>query len=954
MVKPSLIVRRRRLRAVHRQGVGRIGILALAALGALGISLGLPVIQAAQAAVAVSEGLPQVEALELSLSPGTGGFRPVELWDRSGTVRLLTGEHPAAADARWIRVDGSSLASGQVPFLFASLARNGIAADAVQAERPDWLAALAGAPDRPGLATYLAATQLQPLTDVRFPGWMQRLRRDYLASRLVDRHSPEQLLEWYINTANYGNFAFGIDAAALVYFGKHANELSLAESAILAAIPERPERNPMDAPEAARQAGEQTLQQMLALGWADAAQIQDAQRSSVSASGSPVREAIQAPDIAWFALDQARERFGETVLARSGLRILTTADADLQRQAECVLTTHLGRLAGEAPTYVQAAADGQACLAAGLLPTLRPGDVQVDHQVSSGSVIVLDPQRGEVLALAGEATLPELPAQSLDPLIYLTALARGYTPATMLLDVPVGESPEQPAAGYRGPVRLRSALASGFAGATSYLLDRVGAENVLRTARSMGVLPESQAAAALDRARPSLLDLAKGYAILGAAGRMVGTLGGQVEGDTLEELQPSALLTVTDPVQGIVYTYQPETRSVLSPALAYLMIDMLADNSARWAGFGRSNPFEVDRPAGVTAGANAGSADSWAFGFTPDRVIGVWLGNSDGSPMRSIDPLNGAAAVWHALLRYAHASLPRDSWPTPPEVSQVEVCDPSGMLPTVYCPTVVRELFLQGTEPTHYDTLYQPYRVNRETGKLATLYTPARLVEERVFLVPPPEAAAWAESAGLEPPPKEYDTLIEVSPGEGGVRITSPVPFAYVSGDVTVAGEADDPDLNFSRLQVGRGLNPTEWIQIGEDRASAVASGELGRWDTSGMDGLQTLQLVVVARDGTLHTAAIPVTVDNAAPEIEILTPAEGGTLMPGEPVVFEARVKDEVGITAVEMLVDGKVVVRLERAPFSTRLERLAAGEHRLSVRATDLAGNMAASQEVLITIAP
>jgi membrane carboxypeptidase/penicillin-binding protein PbpC len=468
------------------------------------------------------------------------------------------------------------------------------------------------------------------------------------------------------------------------------------------------------------------------------------------------------------------------------------------------------------------------------------------------------------------------------------------------------------------------------------------------------VLPQSQAAAALDRARPSLLDLAKGYAILGAAGRMVGTLGGQVEGDTLEELQPSALLTVTDPVQGIVYTYQPETRSVLSPALAYLMIDMLADDSARWAGFGRSNPFEVDRPAGVTAGANAGSADSWAFGFTPDRVIGVWLGNSDGSPMRSIDPLNGAAAVWHALLRYAHASLPRDSWPTPPEVSQVEVCDPSGMLPTVYCPTVVRELFLQGTEPTHYDTLYQPYRVNRETGKLATLYTPARLVEERVFLVPPPEAAAWAESAGLEPPPKEYDTLIEVSPGEGGVRITSPVPFAYVSGDVTVAGEADDPNLNFSRLQVGRGLNPTEWIQIGEDRASAVASGELGRWDTSGMDGLQTLQLVVVARDGTLHTAAIPVTVDNAAPEIEILTPAEGGTLTPGEPVVFEARVKDEVGIAAVEMLVDGKVVVRLERAPFSTRLERLAAGEHRLSVRATDLAGNMAASQEVLITIAP
>jgi membrane carboxypeptidase/penicillin-binding protein PbpC len=469
----------------------------------------------------------------------------------------------------------------------------------------------------------------------------------------------------------------------------------------------------------------------------------------------------------------------------------------------------------------------------------------------------------------------------------------------------------------------------------------------------MGVLPESQAAS-LDQVKLSLLDLARGYAIVGGEGRMVGASGlpGRGAGDA--EVGPSAVLAIEDPVQGTAYAYQPEVRSVLSPGLAYLMIDMLADNSARWAGFGRSSPLEVDRPAAVTAGADPTSGDSWTFGFTPDREVGVWLGNSDGSPMHAIDSLNGAAAVWHALLRYAHASLPRDSWPTPPEVSQVEVCDPSGMLPTVYCPTVVRELFLQGTEPTHYDTLYQPYRINRETGKLATLYTPAKMVEERVFLVPPPEAAAWAESAGIEPPPNEYDTLIEVKPGEEGVRITSPVPFAYVRGEVAVAGEADDPELDFFRLQAGRGLNPTAWIQIGQDRTSGVPSGELGRWDTSGMEGLQTLQLVVVAQDGTLRTAAVPVTVDNLAPEIEILTPAEGEVLKAGEPVGFEARVTDDIGIAAVELLVDGKVVARLERAPFWLRLEQLAAGEHQLSVRATDLAGNDAASSDRLITIMP
>jgi len=949
MIKPSLIVRRRKQRMMPHRIYVRAGFLALAALGGLGLLMGLPVTQAAQTAVALSEGLPQVEELELSLSPEAGGFRPLELWDRTGTIRLLSGAHPAAAEARWIRVDGSSLESGRVPFLQAALARNGIGVGEMRAARTNWLAALAGVPDRPGIATYLAATHLQPLTDVHYPGWMQRLRRDYLASRLAQRYTPEQLLEWYINTAHYGNFAYGIDAAALVYFGKHAGELDLAESAWLAAIPEQPGRNPIDAPQAARQAGEETLQRMLEQGWADAATVQAAQRKPVSPNGASAREVIQAPELAWFALDQVGQRFGSNSLARSGLRITTTADADLQRQAECLLQTHLGRLAGEPATYVHAAEDGQACLAAGLLPTLRPGDAGVDHQVSSGGVVVLDPSRGEVLALAGEAVRPELPGQALDPLIYLTALARGYTPATMLLDIPTTEITSAAAEGHRGPVRLRSALASGFAGATSDLLDHVGAENVLRTARSMGVLPEDQAAVSLDNANPSLIDLAKGYAIIGAEGRMVGTSGGRGEGAGADDLQPTALLAIEDPVQGTAYAYEPETRSVLSPALAYLMIDMLADNAARWAGFGRSNVLEVDRPAAVTTGANATSADSWTVGFTPDRLIGVWLGNTDRKPMRSIDALNGAAAIWHALLRYAHAALPRDSWPTPPEISQVEVCDPSGMLPTVFCPTVVREVFLQGTEPTHYDTLYQPYRVNRETGKLATLYTPAKMVEERVYLVPPPEAAAWAESAGLEPPPKEYDTLIEVSPGQEGVRLTSPAPFAYVSGVIPVTGEAVDPQLDFFRLQVGRGLDPVEWIQLGEDRSTAVALGELGRWDSTGMDGLQTLQLVVVAQDGTLRTASVPVTVDNLAPVIEVLTPAEGESVAAGEPVVIEARVTDEVAVAWVELLVDDKIVARVEHPPYSTRLARLAVGEHLVSVRAADLAGNQTVAEQIL-----
>jgi hypothetical protein len=384
------------------------------------------------------------------------------------------------------------------------------------------------------------------------------------------------------------------------------------------------------------------------------------------------------------------------------------------------------------------------------------------------------------------------------------------------------------------------------------------------------------------------------------------------------------------------------------------MIDILADDAARWPAFGRANSLEIDRPAAVTVGADRAGGNSWAFGFTPSRLVGVWMGNTDGRPAQSADALNGAAPVWNAVMRYAHATLPRESWPRPPEVAQLDVCDPSGMLPTVYCPTVVRELFLQGTEPTHYDTLYQPYRINRETGKLATLFTPAKMVEERVFLVPPPEAADWAEQAGIARPPGEYDTLIDLSPGSDGVRVTSPAPFDYVRGEVAVWGEADIPEMDFYRIQIGQGLNPSQWIQVGGDQTTAVKGGELGRWDTAGMDGLQALQLVVVAQDGTLRTASVPVTVDNAPPKIEFLSPLESGEDLITTPLLLEARVEDEVGVALVEFLVDGVVQASLKVAPFSARLERLAQGAHTLAVRATDLAGNQVTSPGFEISVGP
>jgi hypothetical protein len=344
--------------------------------------------------------------------------------------------------------------------------------------------------------------------------------------------------------------------------------------------------------------------------------------------------------------------------------------------------------------------------------------------------------------------------------------------------------------------------------------------------------------------------------------------------------------------------------------------------------------------------------DFWSVGYTRERAVGVWLGGGSAELPSGINALNGAAPVWHALLQYATRDLPAQDWSMPAGVSEIQVCDPSGLLPTQYCPRVVREVFIEGTQPANYDSLYQPLRVNRETGKLATLFTPIDLVEERVYLVPPPAAAAWAEAAGIEKPPTEYDTVLAGESGSSAVNIIRPEMFEYVRGRVTLRGAANPKGFEYYRLQYGQGLNPTRWVQIGADSQKAVTSGTLGEWDTDGLEGLYSVQLVVVYGDGKVSTDAVQVTVDNSAPQVSLVLPEPGTqTALAGGFLVIEAQVADELGIGGVEFLVDGELVGSATSAPYSLRWPA-EAGEHAIVARATDHAGNVGESSPVQIVL--
>ena len=210
-------------------------------------------------------------------------------------------------------------------------------------------------------------------------------------------------------------------------------------------------------------------------------------------------------------------------------------------------------------------------------------------------------------------------------------------------------------------------------------------------------------------------------------------------------------------------------------------------------------------------------------------------------------------------MQIASQDLPPEGWPVPGDVSVINVCDPSGMLPTEECPNLVSEVFLNGNEPLQVDNMFRKYAVNRETGYLATVFTLPQLIEERVYFVVPPDARSWAASADLEIPPATYD-VIQSPQMNPDVNITSPELFTEVSGEVRIAGTAAGADFISYRVLIGEGLNPQEWIQVAEGNES-VNNGLLAEWDTNDLSGLYAVQLQVVRTDPRLDSAIIQVTV---------------------------------------------------------------------------------------------
>jgi membrane peptidoglycan carboxypeptidase len=923
-ITPLLRRRRDRRESARRSVEARTRRFALGLAFVLSLFLALLILGTAFYYAELTRDLPSVQTLPSLLNPPDGLLlQPTRIYDRSGQHILKTFA-PTESPRRYIPLDPSNPQHLPDSLVQATLAM----ADPDFWEHPGYVLTGLDNPDlHPTIAQQLVSDLL--LWD-EAPSLQRAFRERLLAAQITSEYGRSQIIEWYLNSSDYGNYAYGAEAAAQLYFGKTAPALTPAESAILAAVNQAPSLNPLDAPQAALQRGRETIHIMQALGFLSADEASSALAESPTPLAPPPKEESEfAPAFLNLVLQDLDAQFDRARIERGGLTITTSLDYDLQSQASCAMLVYMARLQGSPAMPAD-------CEAARLLPSLPP-DLLAPEPIASA--VVTDPRNGQVLAAIGEsyrgqetALLAEHDAGSLlTPFVYLTGFTRGLSPASLVWDIPTAADIHSPDDSYHGPVRLRLALANDYLVPAAQVLDQMGLENVVQTTNSFGLGLKPATVPLTDPVLLSLLQLSGAYGTLATGGVKYGQGG---------ELTPVTVLRVETADHAVwLDASLPAAQPVTTPQLAYLLNNILSDEPARWPSLGHPNSFEIGRPVGAKTGQTLNGADAWAVGYTPYRVVTVWTGTRAETDKRLSPRL--PAGLWYALMQTASRDLPSDGWNAPAGITAIDVCDPSGMLPTTDCPTVVREVFADGSQPTQPDNLYRVYEINRETGFLATVFTPPQLVEKRVFIAFPPEARDWAEANGFATPPDSYDAIQPVNTNQD-VNISSPSMFADVRGKVEITGTAGGENLDYYRVLVGQGLNPPNWVQLGDDSKSPVIDNTLATWDTSELNGLYAVQLQAVRTDQRVDTAVIQVTVDNTAPDLSITYPQDGDTLAydDNRQITFQVTATDNLSLSVVEFYIDGKLVGSAETAPFALTWNTRR-GEHELRVVARDRAEN-------------
>ncbi len=491
----------------------------------------------------------------------------------------------------------------------------------------------------------------------------RKLKELILAIRLGQLYSKDQVLGLYLNDVSYGPTLIGAETASEAYFGIPASKLDLAQSAVLAAIPNAPTYYSPWGSHVDDLFTRQklVLQKMYSTKKITLAQFNSAIAEKITFQPESVG-GIKAPHFVTAVQEYLVQKYGEDTVDKTGMKVITTLDWNLQQEAE---------------SAVSAGAAQNAKL----------------YQGTNAALVAEDPKTGQILALVGSADYYDAanegnydvatqglrqPGSSLKPFIYLDAFAKGYTPDTVLFDVPTEFStdsscpavpnfsstnktcfhPQDFEGTFAGPMSIRTALAQSVNVPAVKMLYLVGLNQAISTINSFGVTtltnPKSYGLSlVLGGGAVHLIDLTEAYSVLAADGT---------------KHAQAMILSVQDASGKTLESYSDNATQVADPQNVRLVNDVLSDANARAGLF--QNSLNLTEFPGYDVALKTGTSndyrDAWSMGYTPDLVVGVWAGNNNNTPMqRNGSSILAAVPIWHSFMTQALTQYQSDAFPTP-------------------------------------------------------------------------------------------------------------------------------------------------------------------------------------------------------------------------------------------------------------------------------------------------
>lgn len=530
--------------------------------------------------------------------------------------------------------------------------------------------------------------------------------KEWVLAIKVDKSMPkEKILEYYLNEAPYGGTTYGIEEASKTYFDRDARDLTLAEAAYLASIPQSPT---LLSPYGKNKDKLETrknlvLSRMLELNFISKEDYNKA-KSEIVTFVPPATMGIRAPHFVFFIKDYLEQKYGSEMTEKGGLKVTTTLDYDLQ-------------------------AKGEEFVKAGALENEK------NWNGKNTGLVAIDPKTGQILTMIGSrdyfdksidgnfniATANRQPGSAFKPFIYATAFNKGFTPDTVLFDLPTefqttcdvtGKAlpghnqedcyrPENYDGKTIGPVKLRDALGQSRNIPSIKLFYLAGLSDSLKTAEGMGIstltdIGRYGLTLVIGGGEVSLLDMTSAYGVFADDGIRNPYTG---------------ILKIEDSNGKVLEEFKQNSQDVLPKNTALTISDILSDNQARAPTFGINSALSIPgRDIAAKTGTTDNNRDAWTIGYTPSIVVGVWAGNNDNTPMKK-GGVAVAGPIWNKFMNEALKTLPNEKFEKPDLEVDAQKTKP-----------VLRGLW-QGDEN---------FFIDKVSGKLASANTPKETTEEKV------------------------------------------------------------------------------------------------------------------------------------------------------------------------------------------------------------------------------